>query len=71
MDVEGIFREKGNILKQRIIEEELRADTFPLNNDYSSYDPHDIANIIKVFFLFIYVYILIIYYKLIILFKYI
>ena len=48
LDVEKIFLKKGNPLKEKMIIEELQADVFPEADNYNSYDPHDIASVIKV-----------------------
>jgi hypothetical protein len=47
IDVPGIFSRPGNAVKMKKIEEELNAMTFPVG-DFSRYDAHDLANVIKV-----------------------
>jgi hypothetical protein len=49
VDVEGIFQKKGNPVRERVIAEELQSDSFP-EDDISSYDPHDVAGVIKEWF---------------------
>lgn len=50
LDVEGIFSVKGNDRRMHEIEEQLTAETFPEKEDYSTYDPHDVASTIKAWF---------------------
>lgn len=50
IDAEDIFHKKGNKLNEKVIAEELQAESFPDNGDTSQYDPHDIANVILEWF---------------------
>jgi len=50
LDVEGIFSVKANEMRMHEIEEQLTAETFPEKEDYSTYDPHDLAGVIKNWF---------------------